>query len=185
MGRRLHKSDPGFGRWCKDAGFGDMDSHDRADAMWLAENWASLCDRPITLGHPHRIRRWWDSTQRSEALAATELGPVAPTKKPQLSEEDGRRVAKTAKRAESGDQGADIAQRQLEALARKYETTVEELTEAARIAAPFTYFQFTPSMVDALDDMRGSLRVTAEDLQAMGISKDAVRALFINVANNL
>jgi len=48
--------------------FGDMDRHDRADAMWLV----SVCDRhtPLNLSHPSRIRRRVNDQKATSILPA-------------------------------------------------------------------------------------------------------------------
>jgi hypothetical protein len=39
-------------QWCKELGF-DMDNHDRADAMWTADNWSVVTTvLPPDLTHP-------------------------------------------------------------------------------------------------------------------------------------
>lgn len=54
------------------------------------------------------------------------------------------RIAKVINRAKTGDEGAAIAKRHVEALAKRHNTTPEKLEEAAAVASPTTYFQFTP-----------------------------------------
>ena len=46
VGRKAVTSDPLFGQWCKDEGFGDMKREYRANAIWLAtlEGWSFYCD---------------------------------------------------------------------------------------------------------------------------------------------
>lgn len=39
IGRRKHKSNQGFGQWCREHGFGNMHPVVRSNAIWLVENW--------------------------------------------------------------------------------------------------------------------------------------------------
>lgn len=82
VGRRENLDNQGFGRWCEDRGFGDLDGRDRTDALWLAENWAALTDHPSTTGHshPHAIRAWFrDNPLELPGLPSTGEATQAPS----------------------------------------------------------------------------------------------------------
>lgn len=76
IGRKLHKSDKHFGQWCKEKGFGDMDRRDRADAMWLAENWATVDSVDSNHCHPTHIRQTYRDSQSGSAVALVIDGQI-------------------------------------------------------------------------------------------------------------
>lgn len=65
--RQENPADRAFEAWCGQHGFGDMDGGDRADAMWLAENWAGVERFHTNLSHPARIRQAHRDSQASQA----------------------------------------------------------------------------------------------------------------------
>lgn len=132
----MHKADQKFSQWCKEHGFGDMNPRVRADAMWLAEQGGGFQPLETDLSHPTRIRQWHRDTIKTEALPADLLDPTATTKqKLELEDRAAERYAKTINRGKSGGEGSDIAQRHVEALAKKHGVTVGELEEATATAA--------------------------------------------------
>lgn len=74
--RAQHSSNQAFGARCLEEGF-DMARADRADSMWLAENWTSLSHGDTTLTHPRRIREEYRDLQASKP-PAPELDLSAP-----------------------------------------------------------------------------------------------------------
>lgn len=107
VGRRMHKADQKFSQWCKEMGFGDLDRHDRADAMWLASVWSEVCDRhtPADLSHPSRIRRWFNEQQHT-ALLPADLSDIQAEsiETIELDERSAEKVAKLSRRAKAGDE---------------------------------------------------------------------------------
>ena len=185
VGRRMHKADQKFSQWCKEMGFGDLDRHDRADAMWLASVWSEVCDRhtPADLSRPSRIRRWFNEQQHT-ALLPADLSDIQAetTETVELDERAGEKVAKLIRRAQAGDEGSAIAKRHVDALAKKHNTTVEKLEEAASIAAPATFFRFNPQQLAALQDFRETVMATVEEMEKFGLTREAIAAVFINAA---
>src|SRR4051812_31748512 len=49
----------GFGQWCRENGFDDIDRNDRGDAMWLAEEFSNAPGGCISdsICHPKHIRQ--------------------------------------------------------------------------------------------------------------------------------
>jgi len=129
----MHKADQKFSQWCKEMGFGDLDRRVRADAMWLATSGVQPLDTSET--HPTRIRQWFNEQQHT-ALLPADLSDIQAetTEIVSLDERAGERVAKLFHRSRSGDEGSAIAKRHVEALAKKHNTTVEKLEEAATAA---------------------------------------------------
>ncbi|MCO6415959.1 hypothetical protein JYK14_07180 [Siccirubricoccus sp. KC 17139] len=84
VGRRLHPANIAFSRWCAQHGFGDMHRRDRADAMWLADNWsvvASCYNDPGFSGanHPHILRAAYNASLAGEAADEDEDDAPAST----------------------------------------------------------------------------------------------------------
>lgn len=187
VGRRMHKSDKLFGQWIKEQGFDDMPSTTRKDALWLASNW-SLLDNgcPVDASHPTRIRQWFNEQQHT-ALLPADLSDIQAEsiETIELDARAGERIAKLTLRARSGDEGSATAKRHVEALAKKHNTTVEKLEEAAAAAAPFTMFQFVPSQRKCLEDFKTDLIQAYRDMRGEGISKEAIVALYTHILNDI
>lgn len=187
VGRKQNPSNQGFSKWCKENGFEDLDRHDRADAMWLAEHWA-LCDGHTTadLSHPSRIRRWFNEQQQT-ALLPADLSDIQAEsiETIELDERSAEKVAKLSRRAKAGDEGSAIAKRHIEALAKKHNTTVQKLEEAAAVTSPAAYYCFTPAQIEALENVRNAVMATIPELEGEGLSRPAIAAIFINVARML
>lgn len=181
----MHKADQKFSQWCKEMGFGDMDRRDRADAMWLTEHWSLVSDgtTPPGLSHPHRIRVWFNEHQQT-ALLPADLSDIQAetTETVELDERSGEKVAKLIRSAQAGDEGSAIAKRHVDALAKKHNTTVEKLEEAASIAAPATFFRFNPQQLEALQGFRETVMATVEEMEKFGLTREAIAAVFINTA---
>ncbi len=185
MGRRMHKADQKFSQWCKEMGFSDLHRNDRSAAMWLAEHWAVVQhrDAPAGLSHPRRIKEWYEEQQHT-ALLPADLSDIQAEsiETVELDERAGERVAKLIRRAQAGDEGSAIAKRHVDALAKKHNTTVEKLEEAASIAAPATFFRFNPQQLAALQDFRETVMATVEEMEKFGLTREAIAAVFINAA---
>lgn len=130
VGRKLNPSNQGFGKWCREMGFGDMDAQTRSDAMW----WASYRGGntiPSDMTHPKNIRQW-DREQQTTAVLPADLQSITTEKVEtvELDQRSAERVAKVINRAKSGDEGSEVAKRHVEALAKKHGTT-----GSARIAS--------------------------------------------------
>jgi hypothetical protein len=183
IGKQQNPSNQGFSKWCHTYGFGDILSGDRSDAMWFASN-PTGNTIPEGMTHPKHIRQWVRE-QEYEAALPTDLQDIQPETVTVLNESEGRRAAKTILRANSKGEGADIAKRQVAALARKHDTTVEELTEAAKAAAPEVYFQFGPSQVQAIARLYESQRNTVTSMEAYGFTREEIKNVFLKFASTI
>jgi hypothetical protein len=185
VGRRLHKADQKFSQWCKEMGFGDMHRKARANAMWWAEVGRDVTP-PVDLTHPTNIRDWFNE-QKTTSILPVELAEVEAEKVEtiELDQRAAERVAKVINRAKANDEGAEIAKRHVEALAKKHNTTPEKLEEAAAAAAPTTFFQFPPAQVQSLTEFRQDLMQAYKDMLSEGIPKEAVIAIYMNVINEI
>jgi hypothetical protein len=182
VGRKLHKADQKFSQWCKEMGFGDMDRRIRADAMWFAQS--GVCPTDTSISAPTEIRRWFNEQQQTSSLP-DDLKEVEVTKAVELDQRSAEKVAKVANRAKSGGEGSDQAKRQLDAMAKKHGVTPEELETASAHSAPATYFQFSPAQVEALEEVRATVLAAIPELERDGLTREAIAAVFINVANSI
>jgi hypothetical protein len=184
VGRRLHKANQQFSQWCAEAGF-DMERHDRADAMWLAQNWVETGDgTPSGLTHPHRIRAWFNENTQASTLGSFDED-LTITPAVELDQRSAERLAKVINRAKSGGEGSDIAKRHLEAVAKKHSVTAEKLEEAVSHAAPYAYFQFSPAQVQSLVEFRQDVLQAYRDMREEGLTKEAVVALYMNIVQEI
>lgn len=187
VGRRMHKADQKFSQWCKENGFGDMDRRVRADAMWWAEvSGNQTPEWPSAISNPGELRRWFNE-QQHRALLPAELSDIQAEsiETIELDERSAEKVAKLSRRAKAGDEGSAIAQRHIEALAKKHNTTVQKLEEAAAVTSPAAYYCFTPAQIEALKEVRESVMATIPELESDGLSREAIAAVFMNVAKML
>lgn len=186
VGRRMHKSDKLFGQWCKEQGFDDLDRRRRSDAMWLAEHWAGVQSLDSSEGHPTNLRNLYNEQQHA-ALLPADLSDIQAEsiETIELDERSAEKVAKLSRRAKAGDEGSAIAQRHIDALAKKHNTTVQKLEEAAAVASPAAYHCFTPAQIEALKEVRESVMATIPELESDGLSREAIAAVFMNVAKML
>lgn len=185
VGRRLHKSNQAFGQWCKEMGF-DMAAPVRSDAMWFAESYTACNTAPDDMSHPTHLRQWYRE-QKTTSLLPADLAEVEAEKVEtiELDQRSAERVAKVINRAKGSDEGAEIAKRHVEALAKKHNTTPEKLEEATAAAAPTTFFQFSPDLIESLDEMRRGLIEDAHAMKEAGVSKEAIVAIYTNVINQI
>ena len=185
VGRRMHKADQKFSQWCKEMGFGDMHRKARANAMWWAEVGRDVTP-PADLTHPTNIRDWFNEQQQT-ALLPADLSDIQAEsiETIELDERSAEKVAKLSRRAKAGDEGSAIAQRHIEALAKKHNTTVQKLEEAAAVASPAAYHCFTPTQIEALNEVRESVMATIPELEKDGLSREAIASIFMNVAKML
>ncbi len=181
VGRRSNPSNQGFSKWCQEMGF-DMDAPTRSDAMW----WASYDDpktAPSETSHPTTLRKWYRENQListlPEDLQTAEIETkVVPTMDARAAE----KVGKLARRAASNDEGSDVAQRHLDALAKKHGVSSDDLKEAASVQAPTSFYQFTPSQLEMLEEFRVNVMATVHEMTADGISREAIAKVFMNSA---
>lgn len=81
VGRKLHPSNQGFSKWCREIGFGDMDLVTRSDAMWMAESYRDGKTEvwmPTDLTHPKSIRQWHRENANNAQLPS-DLQEITPT----------------------------------------------------------------------------------------------------------
>lgn len=187
VGRRLHKSDKLFGQWIKENGFGDMDRRYRADSMWLAEvSRGGTVAWPDGVSDPKNLREWFNE-QKTTSILPADLAEVEAEKVEtvELDQRSAERVAKVINRAKANDEGSEIAKRHVEALAKKHNTTPEKLEEAVKTAAPAAFFHFTPQQIEALNEVRESVLLTIPELERDGLTREAIAAVFMNVAKEI
>lgn len=120
--------------------------------MWFSAFFTTIVQIPDGLTHPTSIRKWVEGEAAiaidDELIFAAD--PILKsTPKPRnrivTDERTSERLAKLAMRSAGGGEGADIAQKALEAYARKYDCPLDDLIEAAKAGAPETFFQFGPA----------------------------------------
>ncbi len=183
VGRRMHKSDKLFGQWVKEHGFDDMHRNYRSAAMWLAQNWEAATASSTCTSDPIQLQKDFNEQQQT-ALLPADLSDIQAEsiETIELDERAGEKVAKLIRRAQAGDEGSAIAKRHVDALAKKHNTTVEKLEEAASIAAPATFFRFNPQQLAALQDFRETVMATVEEMEKFGLTREAIAAVFINAA---
>jgi hypothetical protein len=189
VGRLKNQSDKLFGQWIKAYGFNDMGANTRASALWLSSNWELLnrdgrVEIPKEFTHPTNIRDWAREQEFTAALPA-DLQDIQPETVTVLNDSEGGRAAKTVLRSLSKGEGSDIAKKHLAALAKKHNTTVEELTNAAKAAAPEIFFQFGPAQVKAVEDLYSSQRNTVTAMEAYGFSREEIKNVFLKFASTI
>jgi len=127
VGRRLHKSDRAFGQWVQEVGFGDMKSGLRADVMWFALVYAERNPQwPTGVTDPTHLRQWHREQQKDNPELPSDLADTTGKAVPSTFEPDDRsseRIAKVYNRAKSGGEGADLAKKHIESIARKHGVT--------------------------------------------------------------
>lgn len=125
VGRRMHKSNQAFSQWLKETGFAEIQPATRADAMWWAESYDDH-KTPPDITHPTNLRRWFNE-QKHTALLPADLADIQAESIETivLDERSAEKVGKLSSRAKAGDEGSAIAQRHIEALAKKHNTTPE------------------------------------------------------------
>ena len=164
---------------------GLTDSHDIADAMWLATNFVTVTENADGLTHPSRIRRAFNEQQAAAALPA-DAPQINTVTAPKFKEKrDAVKFIKVDQRAESNDEGSETAKRHRAATAKAHSTTVEALRKEAAQTAPDEAHRFNPSLQLSIDNMRANLRNSAASMEASGISKEAIRDIFVHFANSL
>lgn len=142
VGRKQNPSNQGFSKWCKENGFGDLKPNTRTNAMWLAETYSTVTvGLPPDITHPENIRQWAREQQHT-ALLPADLSDIQAEsiETIELDERSAEKVAKLSRRAKAGDEGSAIAQRHIEALAKKHNTTVQKPEEAAAVTTPAAYY---------------------------------------------
>lgn len=165
-----------FRVWCEDNGFGDMCRHDRADAMWLAENWDEvwLClahGAPNSgLSHPRRIRMAY-----REALKALAGPEETTTEKPhELDVEHIRKLDKLASHPATPPHEAESAAAKRDELLERYGIDLDELRGAAEATE-------AQEQTDREDD--ASLMILADRLKSKS-SEWLAERLFVAALNN-
>lgn len=186
VGRRLHKSDKLFGQWVKENGFDDMHRNYRSAAMWLAQNWAVVTASTTCTSDPIQLQKDFNE-QKTTSILPADLAEVEAEKVEsiEIDQRSAERVAKVINRAKANDEGSEIAKRHVEALAKKHNTTPEKLEEAVKTTAPAAFFRFTPEQLGMLDELKQNVIETVHELELAGLSREAIAAVFINVAKTL
>lgn len=139
-GRSLHKADRAFAQWVKDHGFDDMDRRVRADAMWLAENWAEVSKSwTPDATHPTHIKAVYTKAAE-DTPPSPELAIEAPSRLTASIEQvapQAHRINKLASMAERGEgQEQKTAQKYLAKKAREMGMETEELVTLSRKLEP-------------------------------------------------
>lgn len=145
-----------FSEWVSEK-FPGLSARYASAALWCSDNSAYYAESLEGVSDPIEAQRLIGEHQATKALPS-DLQDITPTPAVVLSQRDAERVAKVVLRASSGDEGAAIASRHLDGLAKKHGTTEEGLKEAAKVGAPDTYFRFSPTVQLQLDDFRAGLR---------------------------
>jgi hypothetical protein len=185
-GRLGNPANQKFGHWCKDMGF-DMDFRVRNDAMWLAGQGNSVLqslDNGLT--HPTAIRQYIKKQEASSALPE-DLKDVSITTRavPTMDDRTAEKVGKLVRRAASNDEGSEIAKRHLESVAKTHGVSSEDLTEAASIQSPASFYQFTPAQLGMLQELKSNVEANALIMESSGFNREAIAKVFVNVAQNL
>lgn len=139
-GRSLHKADRAFAQWVKDHGFDDIQASVRSNSMWLAENWAEVCnDCNPALTHPTAIRSEFKAKQ-ADTPPAPELAIEAPARLTASIEQVApvaSKVNKLAAMAERGEgQEQKTAQKYLSKKAKEMGMEPDELVSLSRKLEP-------------------------------------------------
>ena len=195
VGRRLHRSNTMFSLWCERSGFGDMNVALRSDAMWLVENWnvvfAALSCSSYPAGNteltqPKHLRQWYREVKSSAAIPES-LADLTITEKPSvtLDQRSAEKLAKVINRANSGDEGSETAKRHVESIAKKHGVSSEELKEVVANTAPATFYQFSPDQLEMLEDIEETVLSTVVSMEAEGLTREAIAAVFIKIANRI
>jgi hypothetical protein len=185
VGRRENPSNQAFGKWCKEMGFDDIPSGDRSDAMWFA-SYPAGNTIPAGMTHPKHVRQWDRENQQTSSLPEELQEITVETKKvPTMDDRTAEKVSKLARRAESNDEGSEIAKKHLEALAKKHEVSADDLKEAASIQAPTSFYQFTPTQLGLLEEIEGNVHATVAQMERSGLTREAIAKVFINIAQQI
>lgn len=186
VGRRQNPSNNRFAEWVKAHGFDDIQPRYRSAAQWLAQNWEAVRSITPNTSDPIQLQKDFNE-QKTASILPVELAEVEAEKVEtiELDQRAAERVAKVINRAKANDEGAEIAKRHVEALAKKHNTTPEKLEEAVKTTAPAAFFHFTPEQVGMLDELKQNVIETVRELEIAGLSREAIAAVFINVAKTL
>jgi hypothetical protein len=184
MGKYQNPSNQGFGRWCRAYGFADIHPRYRSAAMWLAANWEAVQTISPNVTDPKELQAQVRE-QGFEAALPADLQDIQPEAVTVLGDSAGGRVAKLVRRHTGGGEGSAIAKKHLDAIAKKHNTTVEELTNAAKAAAPEIFFQFGPAQVKAVEDLYSSQRNTVTAMEAYGFSREEIKNVFLKFASTI
>lgn len=174
-----------FSEWVQEKGF-DMGVKTRADAIWLAENFAAATKNVEPgLTHPQRIRAAYEELQALAGLPS-DTPEVTIVSTPKFAtKRDAVKFIKVDQRADAGGEGSDIAKRHREAMAKAKDTTVEALRKEASATAPDEAYRFNPTAQKAIDSMRSNLRGSAAAMERDGLTKDQIKDIFLQFANSL
>lgn len=125
VGRKANPSNQGFGTWLKDHGFDDISSQYRSAAMFVAREWPSVSRITGNVSDPIQIQKDFTENRQTSTLPE-ELKEVQVEQEDtlKLDQRSAEKIAKTINRAKSGDEGSEIAQRHVEALAKKRQAAV-------------------------------------------------------------
>jgi hypothetical protein len=81
--------------------------------------------------------------------------------------------------------GSAIAKKHVEAIAKKHGVTVEGLTEAVATTVPMSYHKFNAEQTKQLTEYRESVIDDAKEMVKMGMPAEAIRHIFISIANQI
>lgn len=185
-GKQANPSNQAFGKWCVEAGFGDIDRRVRADAMWLAENSADVQGLDNAgLSHPTAIRAHHGAAQATQALPEDLKAAPPPTHTTVLPQATAAKVNKLHHRSTTNDEGSDIAARMVRSFAKAHGLDVDQLLEAAALGDPDGRHRFSPPLQQSIDLWRDRIRSDATAMAQGGMSLAVIRHLLINLANSL
>lgn len=196
IGRHRNIRDTEFGKWCKAHGF-DMDASVRSNAMWFAQHFEVCGDHNPGDTHPDNIRAAWRraakarkaAEEAAKDLAGSDIEDApAPTRTETvgLDKATAVKVNKLWHRSQTGDEGSPGAERNLAAYARKHGMTVPELLVASAQGDPDGFFRFEGNLQQELHSFRAEVQTVAANLEKnRNITRDAIKAILIDIANSL
>lgn len=183
VGRKMHPSNQAFGKWCEEE-FPGLHRNDRTDAMWFAENQAVAYGVCNSVCHPHHIRVAYNESLRTGPLPL-DLAEIETQSTIELDQRAAEKVVKLVHRAQTGDEGSDIAKRHVESLAKKHSTTPEKLERAAARKAPELYHRLTPIQVASQREMEESVQDAVAQMISEGFTRQAIKDLFFNIIDKI
>ena len=175
-----------FSEWVQEKFPGLGLSTEVSAAIWFASEFRNDCEKlPKAMAHPVAIRQWFNE-QQSTADLPSDAPEVTIVSNPKFAtKRDAVKFIKVDQRADSGDEGSDIAKRHLAAMAKSKDTTVDALRKEASATAPDEAYRFNPTAQKAIDSMRSNLRGSAAAMERDGLTKAQIKDIFLQFANSL
>lgn len=183
VGRRMHKADRAFGQWCEE-NFPGMGRHERADSMWLSENWGGVYDVHTTNAHPTHIRAAYNESLKTGPIPL-ELHEVTSKPTIELDTRSAEKVVKLVKRSEGNDEGSAIAKKHVGILAEKHGVSAKELERAAARKAPELYHGLTPIQINHIKQIEEAIGQTCIEMVEDGFTKESVKDIFYKFVDAL